>query len=431
MAEGTLFDKIQSIPKWMVVAGGVVLIAGLAYIGAVYGLGLGKKKPQEDTAKQTVMIDMPEAITDNTSKTISQIYRDSEFGFGKSATEAYWDNLGSELVSSAGSGATEYPGVTEEDIRSGRYTQRELDLIRQNPSAKQMIDEAKAKQVQSSSAASELQAKSDALAKTLAQARTPQMSQAQRDSMYFANMERALEMAAKYNNQPQVTSTAVTPAAKVEEEPKSEPERRIDLSSGNDPLSPGGDDGIISSLDTPSSNGIVHSSGRSAKPVKATFLKNEKLTNKQRVIIRLMQDLLLTDGTVIPANTHITGTCQFSGRLKINVNMLHYGGRMFPVDLSIYDNDGTEGLYCPVIDNDSNNKKKIAKDVGSAVISAAGAAAGTLLGGATILAPGASRAISSMGSLVANIDSQGSVSVDVTAGYEFYVFENVKEDFKR
>ena len=137
-----------------------------------------------------------------------------------------------------------------------------------------------------------------------------------------------------------------------------------------------------------------------------------------------MQDLTLSDGTVIPANTHITGTCSFSRRLKIKVSMLHYGNRMFATDLSVYDNDGTEGIYCPLAEETTKKNKK-AKDIASGAVGAAGSVAGTLLTGNPFIGRVATSGIST---ITSSINNDGSISVNVSSGYEFYIYENVKEE---
>ena len=166
-----------------------------------------------------------------------------------------------------------------------------------------------------------------------------------------------------------------------------------------------------------------YGNGVRPKPVKATFLKDEKLVSGNRVIMRLMQDMTLADGTIIPENTHITGTCNIGRRMKINVTVLNYGGRMFPVDISVYDNDGTEGIYCPLV-QESNNMKRKAKKVAEGVVSSAGTVAGTLVTGNPILGGMATRGIMTATS---SIGDDGTVSVKVSSGYEFYVYENVKD----
>ena len=219
-------------------------------------------------------------------------------------------------------------------------------------------------------------------------------------------------------------------------EPAAEPETPKDPSIDIDALRKGAsaaampvdalqDDGIISSLeDTGPAYSGADSRPRSFKPVKATFLKTGKVTSGNRVIIRLLEDLTLSDGMVIPSNTHITGYCSFSSRLKINVNMLHYNGRMFPVNISIYDNDGTEGLYCPLAVS-GKKQKKAAGQVANNALQSIGNIAGSVLMNNPFLGSFTS---SNINAITGMIGDDGVITINVTSGYEFYVYENPKKE---
>ena len=109
------------------------------------------------------------------------------------------------------------------------------------------------------------------------------MTQEQKDSAYFARIEKAYQLAAKYSAQDS------DEPEKAPEEPKEE-ERKIDLGSSataNLPTDAFDGDGIVTSLVGPEESDVVHYAGTvHSKPVKATFLKNETISNGQRVIIR-------------------------------------------------------------------------------------------------------------------------------------------------
>ena len=241
-------------------------------------------------------------------------------------------------------------------------------------------------------------------------------------------MEMTARIARKYQDVPEDTEEDNTAARPKEEEPQ-ESERKIDLGSNTSalPANAMGESDIITSLVGDGDDDVVHYSGTPrSKPVKATFLKNETISSGQRVIIRLMQELTLSDGTVIPANTHITGTCSISKRLKIDVKMLHYNGRMFPTDISVYDNDGTEGIYCPTAEEAQKVAKKLKKAASSATQSVM-STMGTLVTGNPLMGRLATQGMNGVSSA---IQEDGSVSITVSAGYEFYVFENVRDKIR-
>lgn len=50
----------------------------------------------------------------------------------------------------------------------------------------------------------------------------------------------------------------------------------------------------------------------------------------------------------LPRNTLVTGTGRIQGdRLGIGIVSLEYGGLIIPVELTVYDSDGQEGIYIP------------------------------------------------------------------------------------
>lgn len=410
----SITEWLQSLPKWGVYAlmAGVLVVVGIPMV--YYGFGLNKK-PQTET-RQPVKIDMQDADVESFDKTRMQTYQDADMNKNINRNrDDYWDSLSDDLVSK---------GNVNDDL-SG-YTPNEQYLIRNGLKTREQVDRERAAEA---AAAAQRAAAMNGYGSGSAAPQRP-MTQDQKDSAYFARLERSMQIASKYMPQDTGTDAPEQPQpVEPAEEKKEEEQRKIDISNqlSNLPTDSFSGDGIVTSLVGPQETDVVHYAGtKQSKPVKATFLKNETLSNGQRVIIRLMQDMTLSDGTIIPANTHITGTCAFSSRLKIDVKMLHYNGRMFPTDISVYDNDGTEGIYCPTVEKSKKNKRR-AKEVAGGTMSALGSVAGTLLMGNPFIGRIASTGLSAATSV---INDDGSVSVKVSPGYEFYVFENVKKDGK-
>ncbi len=402
-------DKVSSLPKPVLVGVGVVLLGVLGY--GMYWFSFGSKK-SEEAVVENIDLGVPDAPVENYEN--SPLKEFGKAGSGSTVAD-YWSSLGEE-------DEEEIPAVStsmEDELDPTVYSEVERYQIRSGLRRKEDIDREHALD-EAARKAEEQRRRQEAAAQA------PRLTQAQQDSLYFARLERAYALAAKYTA-PAVEEEAGEPA---EEQPQ---DRTVDLSGAREgsaslPVESMSDDGIITSLDEPSESDVVHyGGGAKIKPVKATFLKNERLVSGNRVIIRLMQDMVLSDGTMIPANTHITGTCSFNRRLKINVSMLHYNGRMFPVDISVYDNDGTEGIYCPLAEESSSKAKKVKKVAGD-VVQSAGSLAGTLITGNPFVGRIATQGIQSATSSIGN---DGSVSVNVSAGYEFFVYENVKEEGRR
>lgn len=407
------FDSVQKAPKWLVISLAAVVLGVIGY--GFYFLAFGMNKPKEE-APETIIVDMPDAKEEKYTSSALQEFERAKINQRNNVAD-YWDSL-EEGDASSGESSTE---IVVQDLDPAIYSDYERLQIQNGIKTKAQID---AEHAEAEARRKELERAYETAGGSgyTAQKSRP-MTQAQQDSIYMDRLERAYKIAAKYSAQPAPEPAAEAQTSKTAEEE----ERKLDLEEETAalPTDSFADDGIITSLDEPSDDGVVHyGNGVKVKPVKATFLKNEKLVSGNRVILRLMQDMTLADGTLIPANTHITGTCAIGRRMKINVSMLHYAGRMFPVDISVYDNDGTEGIYCPLVEESSTAKKK-AKQVAQGVISSAGTLAGTLVTGNPILGSMASNGIRSATS---SIGSDGTVAVNVSAGYEFYVYENVKDE---
>lgn len=407
-----IIDWLSELPKGKLIALSAVFMLVVGFVAVYFGFGMNKKPSTEPA--EPVVLDVADAVVEDENLTRIQTYQDADMNSrAESAKDSYWDLLGGNTA--------ENKGKEEDFLDPSVYSSGEIYLIKNGLKTREQIDLEHAE---------EARRKASSPQQPVSQ--QPVLSQAQRDSAYFARMEKAYKLAAKYSapavQEPSSPAPAVVPEP-VAEEPKEE-ERKLDFASeGGSVVSSNASsgDGIITSLVGPEDTDVVHYAGtKRSKPVKATFLKNETISDGQRVIIRLMQDLVLSDGTTIPANTHITGICRFSSRLRIDVKMLHYNGRMFPTDISVYDNDGTEGIYCPTVES-SLKKKKTAKKTATDLLSSAGTVIGSALTGSPFIGRVASSGLSSATSY---INDDGSVSVKVSSGYEFYVFENVKGEKK-
>jgi len=81
--------------------------------------------------------------------------------------------------------------------------------------------------------------------------------------------------------------------------------------------------------------------------VQGSIAEAQTVVNGTTVKMKLGQDIYV-NGTKIPAHTFIYGTAALKGeRLTIKVTSIRSGNSLFPVDLSVYDLDGLEGLFIP------------------------------------------------------------------------------------
>ena len=63
--------------------------------------------------------------------------------------------------------------------------------------------------------------------------------------------------------------------------------------------------------------------------------------------LRLLKEIS-ADGVTIPANTILYAICQLANdRLRLTVRNLQLSGQLIPLDLDVYDTDGSSGINVP------------------------------------------------------------------------------------
>ncbi len=94
--------------------------------------------------------------------------------------------------------------------------------------------------------------------------------------------------------------------------------------------------------------GSSGSSGAPAKSsIKGTIMRSVNLEGGQNVAIRTMESATI-GGIYIPRNTILTGITQSNdGRLLIAVSGAQIDGQVADINLSVYDQDGIEGIRAP------------------------------------------------------------------------------------
>lgn len=175
----------------------------------------------------------------------------------------------------------------------------------------------------------------------------------------------------------------------------------------------------VSSLVT----GSVSSSGVGEIPeklIRCMFIRDEKVRSGQRVQIRLLEDLRV-DGSVIPANSHLTALCTIGDRLQLEVASLQVNGSIIRAGYRAYDSDGMEGLYCP--DTETSMERAARSSQGS-VISAGGSALSQALTG--LLSAG----VNAGTGVVARAASRDGQTVQVSAGYRFYLLRKTEYNLR-
>lgn len=92
----------------------------------------------------------------------------------------------------------------------------------------------------------------------------------------------------------------------------------------------------------------VGTAGQTGKnTIRACIHDNQTITDGQAVRLRLLEPMR-AGATVIPQNALVTGAGKIAGeRLGISITSLEYKGLIVPVELTVIDSDGQEGIFIP------------------------------------------------------------------------------------
>jgi conjugative transposon TraM protein len=81
--------------------------------------------------------------------------------------------------------------------------------------------------------------------------------------------------------------------------------------------------------------------------IPAVVQETQTLTSGATIKLRLTGDIMV-NGTLIPKNNFIYGSCNVDGeRLKISITGIRFNSSLFPVGLTVYDQDALEGIRVP------------------------------------------------------------------------------------
>lgn len=93
---------------------------------------------------------------------------------------------------------------------------------------------------------------------------------------------------------------------------------------------------------------------------------DQTLTDGQTLRLRILEPMKVK-GIIIPRNSVVTGATKIQGeRLNITITSLEYAGTITPVALSVFDNDGQEGVFIPN-SMEAGAIKEVAANMGSSL----------------------------------------------------------------
>ncbi len=81
--------------------------------------------------------------------------------------------------------------------------------------------------------------------------------------------------------------------------------------------------------------------------IEAVIHETQTIVNGSVMKLRLSSDISL-QGTLIPKNTFLYGIASLKGeRLEVKINNIQFRNSIYPVELTVYDMDGIDGIYIP------------------------------------------------------------------------------------
>ncbi len=152
---------------------------------------------------------------------------------------------------------------------------------------------------------------------------------------------------------------------------------------------------------------------------------DQTVTDGQSLKMRLTEDMAAGD-MIVPRNTPVVGICSIQGeRLFISVISLKVGGKIVPVDIEVYDNDGQRGIHIPDSAALSAAKEAVADaghNVGTTVSVSGGSAGGQ------ILSELGKSAVQATSRYIAG--RMRVVKVRIGEGYEIMLYQNKKQNYE-
>lgn len=196
-----------------------------------------------------------------------------------------------------------------------------------------------------------LKAELEELKQSMAQQQNSQPTYADQ----VALLEKSYELAAKY-----MPGNAATSESKAEEvetttrsgKAKAQPVGHVTTPVVSALAQPVSDSVMIARMAQSVGGGFNTAVGEAPKQtarntIKACVHGDQTITSGQSVRLRLLEAMRVGK-YVLPRNTLITGEGSIKGeRLGIEILQVEYNGTIIPVELTVHDNDGQEGIFIP------------------------------------------------------------------------------------
>lgn len=172
----------------------------------------------------------------------------------------------------------------------------------------------------------------------------------------LAIMEKSYELAAKYMPLDKTSQLNTSSETSAKEDFKNGKARINNIGAVYSSIVSGlsqpiTDSAFIADYSKPRNYDFHTAIGKESEPakntIKACIYDNQTITDGQSVRMRLLEPMK-AGNTILPRNTIVTGMGKIQGeRLSINILNLEYQGMIIPVELTVIDTDGQQGIFIP------------------------------------------------------------------------------------
>ena len=188
-------------------------------------------------------------------------------------------------------------------------------------------------------------------------------------------IEKSYQIAAKYmpNGQGQATQDGQqvqTVSNNITEKVIPKPVSQVHHSVVSLLAAPMDNDEFMEQYGKPRNMGFITAAGKEdmtdKNSIRACVYQTITLSNGKELQLRLLEPMRAGD-MLIPANTIMTGSAKISGeRLQIVINSIQHAENIIPVEMTVYDMDGIQGIFVPNSD-EIKAVKEIAANMGTSM----------------------------------------------------------------
>ena len=185
-------------------------------------------------------------------------------------------------------------------------------------------------------------------------------------------IEKSYAIASKYMPGAQEGNVSETPLPPADTREKIIPHPVSEVSQNVVSLlsAPTSDDEFKEQYDKPRNLEFITATGEtdvtSKNSIQASVYQTQTISDGKELQLRLLEPMR-AGNILVPENTILKGTARIGGeRLQITISSIQYAGNVVPVEITVHDIDGMQGIFVPNPDG-INAAKEIAANMGTSM----------------------------------------------------------------